>query len=434
MTTRYRTTSTTDLLRPILWETNLYTGVVLNVGQMPAFTDSESHMWDEADGGRSVVKPCTHLSYVVEAQMWPTLFHSTDTSHYPNPTKKYDGYRGWSDSRTSPSGVLANSEIYIPVTGNSVDDLGKCVFDAYNKFITAVTALNASVSIAELGETPALFSLWQRRLSAPTNIVNGFLNYSFGWKPVFNDLVAVTRELRKFPATVRKRLKAIGDGEVVRHFKFRLDNTVDDLAFSIVNSSSGPQDWQKFIQYLETVNKSRVVVVTIRANVKPKLGPEGQELLNKLGALGLIPSLSTLWSITRLSFVVDWFYNIGGAIENLQGCLTHDVSNVRVCISDLRTRELAHRAGNANPAEVARIKQRYYRRMPTTVPKLPVLSYPRRLTPYLLLGALGLTQTKIGRLILSKGPKLNVDLNLSSLRTRLLRDRSFRKKIFGNRK
>lgn len=431
MTTRFRSQATYYVPNKPYLTRNLVTGVATSTpGEL--VLETSSAMWDDPSGGKHAFKACTHCSTVVEPELWDHYDYS-DTSNLPNPKTRLEGRFRVPGGIPGLPALLADTESFIPVHGNSADDLGKCVFDAYNKFINGLTALNASVSIAELGETPALFSIWQRRLSAPRNIVNGFLNYSFGWKPVFSDFVALMRELRTFPATVRKRLKAIGDGEVVRHFKFRLDNTVDDLTTVFTDGRELPAyAWSYAYRDRQTEDKSRVVVVTIRANVKPKLGPEGQEVLNKLGALGLIPSLSTLWSIARLTFVVDWFYNIGGAIENLQGSLTHDVSNVRVGISDLRRRTLLYRAEYGQVT--ATVQQTYYRRTPTSVPALPVLSYPRSTMPYVLLGALGLSLTKLGGKILDKGPKLNVDLNLNALRTRLLKDKKFRKEIFGSRR
>lgn len=444
---RYRNRSTILGTSPKT-QTDLITGVQTSDGTNAALVDSESHFWDTVGGGNKVTKPCTHLNWLLESIIPRSVVDTSDMSNAPNPRTRRDGRVDLPYASYRPSAIYGSAAAFIPVTETSSDALGKCVFDAYNKFITGVTALNSSVSIAELGETPNLFGLWQRRLSAPHNIVNGFLNYSFGWRPIYSDLVAIKRELKTFPMTVRKRLKAIGNGEVVRHFKFRLNDTVDDLAVTYASGVDGPYDWCRYNRSVLTRSKSRVVVVTIRANVKPKLGPEAQAILDKLGAAGAIPSLATLWSITRLSFVVDWFYNIGGAIENLQGCLTHDVSNVQVCVSDLRERKLAFKWEDlgGNPYEYAVVNQRYYARSNAVVPFLPSLTYPRRIMPYVLLGALGLVQTKLGGKILNLGntklgtkilakvPKLNIpDLNIGALRNRLLRDRAFRKKVFGNK-
>lgn len=369
--------------------------------------DLESHMWDDPTGGRRITKSCTHLSYVVDQLLGPiTVFDSGDTSNSPNARTRYENTPfafGYVNLRR-PSSNIANANGYISVTAQGSDDIGNAVFQAYNRFITGVTALDASVSIAESGETPRLFDAWQRRRAVPSNLVSGFLSYSFGWKPLISDLRAIARELRSFPQTVRKRLKSIGDGEVVRHYSFSLDDTIDDLNGFNINVVNGPLAWQTYRCEYDTVSKSRTVGVTIRAKVKPKLGPEGQAILNKLGALGLVPSLATVWSVTRLSFVIDWFYNIGGAIENLQGCLTHDVSNVSVCVTDSRRRSIRTRHSDTSGpiGQVIGVEeQKAFFRYPATVPLMPALRYPRRAMPYVLLGLLALNKTKKGKLILS---------------------------------
>jgi hypothetical protein len=316
-----------------------------------------------------------------------------------------------------PSTDAAHTESYITVTPNTSDDIGNCVFQAYNRFIVGVQALDASVSIAELGQAPGLFRLWQRRLGAPSNLVNGFLNYSFGWTPLYRDVTAIKAELSRFPQTVRKRLKNIGKGETVRHFKFDLGSTVDSI--NVVHASgSGTYPWNTYHRETVTRHKSRVVIVTIRASVKPKLGPEGQALLDKLGALGLIPSLSTLWAVTRLSFVIDWFYNIGGAIENLQGSLTHNISNVKICVSDTRTRKIEQLGESlgGTPITVNTEEQRYYKRILAPVPFLPVVTIPRKPMQYVLLVLLAGTNTKQGRKALSELDSLSKDARRSKNR------------------
>ncbi len=404
-TMRYRSQSTVQTFSGNISVTDLKFGGTSVMGQSNLnVIDSESLMWDDDSAGHSV-KPVTHLSYVVDSLSVPhSRYHSADVSNAPNPRTRYDN-AFWDADRLAlyrPSSVFSNANGYISVTAASSNDVGNCVFNAYNQFVNGVRALDASTSIAESGETPQLFSAWQRRRGLATNLTSGFLSYAFGWKPLFSDFVAIVRELKSFPKTVRKRLKAIGEKEVVRHYKFNLSSTVDDVLVRSV-SQNAPYEWGKVGREEKSVNKSRMVVVTIRARVKPKLTGEAQDLLNKLGALGLIPSLATVWSVTRLSFVLDWFYNIGGAIENLQGSLTHDISVVSVCVSDARTRviELRHENTGGQLAHLTgRIQQRFYSRSKTTVPLLPVFRVPQRVMPYVLLGLLGLTVTNRGNRIL----------------------------------
>lgn len=380
------------------------------VGATNPFTSNvvtyESLMWDDATGGKLQTKPCQHVVFdVVQYDPLVSTYHSADLSNAPNPAHEYVGVPWYSTilNRWRPPALQGQFKDYIPVSGATTNDIDDCVFKAYNQYITGVRSLDASQSLAESGETPQLFRIWQRRRGLATNLTSGFLNYSFGWRPVISDFKAILNELRSFPKTVRKRLKAIGDKDVVRHYQFSLGSTVDNAVFNDTGQNA-PYEWGKFGTKHNTVTKSRVVTVTIRAKVKPKLTGYSQDLLNKLGALGLIPSFATLWSVTRLSFVVDWFYNIGGAIENLQGSLTHDVSNVRICVTDLRTRSIEARCESINGSLthlIGRVNQRYFGRgLVARPPVLPVVRVPHRIMPYILLGLIGLGSTKRGNVIL----------------------------------
>jgi hypothetical protein len=369
------------------------------------YVDYVSYIWDDDSHlDRFRTKSVTHLKWsTAGAEMGHSAYHSSDTSNVPNPRYRFDNICYPGNWYKHPSSDYAQAGSYIPVSGNTSNDIDNCVFNAYHSFISGVQALDASQSIAEIGETPSLFNVWQRRKGVVSNATGGFLNYSFGWRPVISDLKAIAHELRSFPSTVRKRLAGLGNNDVVRHFSFDLTSTVNDLTDTISSVSGSTYAWQDRLRQVSTVSKSRKVVVTIRAKVKPKLGPEGQAILDKLGALGLIPSLGTLWAITRLSFVVDWFYNIGGAIENLQGCLTHDITDVRICVSDKRTRTLDTRMENTAGPNAQRVYyqlQTYYSRFPATVPLLPAFRYPRSPMKYALLGVLTLTNTKAGGVVL----------------------------------
>jgi hypothetical protein len=289
---------------------------------------------------------------------------------------------------------------------NTTDDVGNCVFNAYNTFITGLRALDSSQSIAELRETPQLFNIWSRRRGLPSNLVNGFLNYSFGWRPVISDLRAISHELRNFPATVRKRLKRIGTEKVTRHFAFDLSSTVQSTSGTYAQGGTIPNPGSYLRRWDTDSSKSkRKVVVTIRASVKPKLQGSAQDTLNKLGALGLIPSLATVWAVTRYSFIVDWFFNIGGAIENLQGSLTHDISNVEICVTDTRERTVRifwDVGWSHTDRQTGEERQRsFVRSIPNSVePFLPALKLPHSVMQYVLLGLIAINNTDQGRKLL----------------------------------
>ncbi len=382
---------------------DLVTGATTTLaGANGSYNDTVSLMRDTVAGSRFITKPVTHLQYELDLQNMPfSVYNGSDMSNAPNPRTRYDGYMPYSGHQHKPS--LASIDSYIPVTAHSTNDLDGCVFDAYNRFTNEYRGMDGSQSLAESGDFPKLFEMWSRRKSVPTNLVNGFLNYSFGWRPLISDLRSIAKELRSFPKAVRKMLK--NKTPIVRHYKFNLDDTIENLVQVHASSPPTPYAWCGYEYKTTTGRKARKVVVTIRANIKPKLNGSGQATLEKLGRLGLIPSLATLWSITRLSFVVDWFYNIGGAIENLQGSLTHDVSDVSVCISDKRERVLELRSqalGGNGSATIIRFTelQTYYDRRSASVPLLPPVTLPSRPMQYILLGFLALTTTEGGQKIL----------------------------------
>jgi len=372
------------------------------VGGNPSYYGTMSKISDISDKSKHAFKPCIHMSYEAEVSPFSTV---DDNSGDPTQWITYPGRQGFHYGQHLP-GTFSGADNYISVTPRSTDDISDCVFNAYNTYINSFRALDASQSIAELGETPHLFNVWQRRRGLASNLVNGFLNYSFGWKPVLNDLRAIAQELRQFPSSVRKRLHRIGDGKITRHYSFDYSSTVTSP--SAVYSQGGvlPNPGSYYRSYDTDVNKSRrKIIVTLRASAKPKLSGSGQDLLNKLGALGLIPSLATVWAVTSRSFMIDWFYNIGGAIENLQGSLTHDISDVEVCVTDTRERELRY-LFDTGPThrvlEVGREKQRLFlRSIPGSLPLyVPQLKLPRNVMQYVLLGLVALSSTDQGRRLL----------------------------------
>jgi len=415
MRERYEETTIASSDVSVLDLQNMNTGTY--AGGNPSYKSHVSHMWDLPSKEKHSFKPCLHLVYDAVVTTSFDSVDNSDASNAPDPRTKYFGRTGSFHYGQKTPPVESQADLYISVTGRSTDDVADCIFNAYNQFISSARSLDASQSICEAGETPQLFNIWQRRKGLATNLVNGFLNYSFGWRPVLSDLRAIRKELSQFPKSVRERLRRIGDGPVTRHYKFNLDDTIDNYQTVHYHHDASPYWWSFAHRETRTKQDSRKrkVVVTIRANVKPKLTGKGQDILNKLGTLGLIPSLATLWSVTRLSFVVDWFYNIGGAIENLQGCLTHDVSNVKVCVTDTRSRTLEYLFENdAGQALVVGLQnQRYFRRIiPSDVPRfVPQLKLPNKPMQYVLLGFLALVNTAGGKQLLRSADRYEDLLN-----------------------
>jgi len=379
------------------------TGVYTNGN--PAYYDHISQMRDDAGKNKHAFKPCLHFLY--DAEVSPFANHDDQD---PNPTQwiTYPGRYGFHYGQHTPPALHdpGNSyNSYIPVSNRSSDDVADCVFRAYNQYINGFRALDSSQSIAELNETPQLFNIWNRRRGLATNLTNGFLNYSFGWRPVLNDLRAISKELREFRSSVRRRLKQIGNKKITRHYSFDFSDTIQSASGVYATGGTSGQHGYYYRGYDTDNDRSRrKIIVTLRASVKPKLQGHGQDILNNLGTLGLIPSLATVWAVTRYSFIVDWFFNIGGAIENLQGSLTHDISDVEICVTDTRYRELTYSFEDVNHAVnvVGRERQRRFerRKVSYAVPFIPSLQLPKNPMQYVLLGLVALSSSRGGQKLL----------------------------------
>lgn len=103
---------------------------------------------------------------------------------------------------------------------------------------------------------------------------------------------------------------------------------------------------------------------------------------------------------------------------NLQGSLTHDVSNVEICVTDLRTRTIEYLFENAISGThvvdmvVGTEHQRsFIRSVPTGVPLLPILTYPKQTMQYVLLGLIALVNTASGRRLLRSADRYERDAN-----------------------
>lgn len=274
---RTRSDSTTVAASDVS-ETNISTGGVIPV----AFTNAPYSSWvsvitDSVDGGRKAMKPCIHNQCEVSAILF-TDWHPIDATLAPLPNKRYDGVRiaHYSAVQTPSLPVTTN---YIAVTPRTLNDYDDVLFQAYNMFVNSYRGMDGSQSVCEAGETPQLFNIWQRRKGLASNLTSGFLNYSFGWKPLINDIYAIHKELSRFPKFVRERLKKTET--VVKHYRFDLSDTVNGVNTTHYDNTYGPYTWNRSFYKVRDTNKRRTVVVTIRATSKPKLsGMDNASLRN----------------------------------------------------------------------------------------------------------------------------------------------------------
>jgi hypothetical protein len=177
----------------------------------------------------------------------------------------------------------------------------------------------------------------------PDAIPGGYLAYSFGWKPLVADLLAlfnIQESISKRLAYLKRlehggRVRRSLGGGVVQH-------SILPDGYSSVTSGSKTA-FKADIEFLETQK------VWFTANAKlldplPLLLTEQRSLAKDI-VLGLNVDPSTLWNMIPWSWLIDYFLNLGDVMQAYRGGLRF--STTRMCI--MATSDYRNNLINARP-------------------------------------------------------------------------------------
>lgn len=165
----------------------------------------------------------------------------------------------------------------------------------------------------------------------PKDVPEGWLAFSFGWKPLVSDLLSLfdfTEQMEKRIAYLKRlehggRVRRSLGGGVVQH------SIIPDgykLGFS-VPVGSNPPGFYADIEILETQR----VWFTANAKLLDPL-PEAAELrsLTRDIILGLSVNPSTVWNMIPWSWLIDYFANIGDIMLAYRGGIRF--ATTRMCV------------------------------------------------------------------------------------------------------
>jgi hypothetical protein len=131
----------------------------------------------------------------------------------------------------------------------------------------------------------------------------------FGWTP---DLELIYVTLPKMRTTMERIRTLSSRGELVGRGDFHYEFP----------------PWEFGREFNTLLTRSKVVVNT-----------DGESVVTRLlgaQALGLLPSASNIWDLIPLSFVVDWFVNIGARLADLESISFLTLMNVKVYVHSYR--------------------------------------------------------------------------------------------------
>ena len=227
-------------------------------------------------------------------------FHHPNAHEYSTSTMRY---ASGSKIVLYPNGALYLSEtgdLGIVVNQYGLDFTG----EAYNRALSKVYdawrgGMNLAVDLAEAHQVKSMVSsvirgtvnlartVEQIRRSPTKSAANIWLQYVYGWRPLAQSIYGTFNEFfRVRPFRIRKTATV----RQVDYLEFMFDDPVMDKYE--VHSSS-------------------------RALIDVYFRPP-QSVIDTLSGYTSLNPLAIAWELVPYSFVVDWFYNIGGYMQNLE--------------------------------------------------------------------------------------------------------------------
>lgn len=190
----------------------------------------------------------------------------------------------------------------------------------YGRMAPVVSEFSFSAFTGELRE--GLPKLLPRTLKSSIKDLKGigddYLNVQFGWEPLLNDLRNLAQSLleasyglyRPFGAIRRNRRNApiVNRGEVVASNVLPYNKAGNDNPSARVTADLTYRTYQSVERWIE----GEFVYV-------PKAGFDPSKYMDRLETLmSLDITPSVLWQLTPWSWLVDWFTEIGGALQSAE--------------------------------------------------------------------------------------------------------------------
>ncbi len=231
----------------------------------------------------------------------------TGVATNPNPDGTY--------ALTSVDGhaVISSATAYdnfITAIGNSIGGTKMgltaqgSINDAFALLKPDLTELSVPNFLLELNQIPDLFQRWKTNLSLLKNLANKRLQWSFGWKPFLGDLEAMKSVITSvYQRCVEWNNKA---GEELNRQKLIATYNDSSSGNFVYPSGSHKTYWEGY----------RVGKLSAHFKFKTQEIPELRTMEGVLrvylDALGFELNPRIIWDAIPFSFVLDWFFDVGG--------------------------------------------------------------------------------------------------------------------------
>jgi hypothetical protein len=188
--------------------------------------------------------------------------------------------------------------------------------------------VNVPVFLFELKDFPRMLKelgdVLARRIK-PSMVAGGYLSYSFGWAPLFGDLL----KLLQLQKAIDNRIKLLRQYERGKRQKRKLGFNTYSLGQLSENHDLGN------VRLTYNRQFSEKVWATYRITLATSL-PRTADALQALAArqvLGLNFSMATLWEALPWSWLIDYFANIGEFLEASRDNIPFRIERVNIMVN-----------------------------------------------------------------------------------------------------
>lgn len=154
-----------------------------------------------------------------------------------------------------------------------------------------------------------------------------YLEYNFGWRPLYRDVVSLLKEVTGFYALYQELVEN-ADKPVQKHWRTHVSGTAvgesrlsfNDAGETVTTSYEGSWAYKAKYQVVAEATPGILYNATVRLRyaIPPELLAAGGLAKAWLDLLGVSRNPAILWNAIPFSFIVDWIVSIGAKLDRLR--------------------------------------------------------------------------------------------------------------------
>lgn len=159
------------------------------------------------------------------------------------------------------------------------------------------------------------------------NLSRMYLSYSFGWRPLFNDIVAFIQTVSGFEARYRELMQRAGSPQQSYWGTWIAGTAANETVYYTNGAGDGPNGgWvgtfigKYRLKIVQEATKGIRYHATLRYRyaMPDELRSAGGKAKAFLDLLGVARNPAILWNAIPFSFIIDWIVNVSKYLERLR--------------------------------------------------------------------------------------------------------------------